>query len=187
MSKYSKPELEQQANELNHQILVVLSAIGIKAELNACTDGIKIPEYTYDIASVREPNGGSGFSRQPTGKLEVDFRSVHTGRGCLCHAKRFKADTKDLVQKVVTSIKERREAIVAQAKREREMGKARSAHQKILKSLSLDFPDFNGNIEHHSSQVNLNFHGLDEDKARRILLALRNAGIKGDRGFGEDD
>jgi hypothetical protein len=187
MSKYSKPELEQQANELNHQILVVLSAIGIKAELNACTDGIKIPEYTYDIASVREPNGGSGFSRQPTGKLEVDFRSVHTGRGCLCHAKRFKADTKDLVQKVVTSIKERREAIVAQAKREREMGKARSAHQKILKSLSLDFPDFNGNIEHHSSQINLNFHGLDEDKARRILLALRNAGIKGDRGFGEDD
>ena len=187
MSKYSKPELKQQANELNNQILVGLAAIGIKAELNDCTDGIKIPEYTYDLATVLEPNGGHGFSYRPTGKLEVVFPSIHTGRGCLCHAKRFKADTKDLVQKVVSSVKERREAIVARAKSELEMGKARSAHQKVLKSLSLDYPDFNGNIEHHSSQIKLNFHGLDEDKARRILLALRNAGIKGDRGFGEDD
>lgn len=178
-SKYSKPELEQQAAELNAQILAGLAELGIKANLNEQSDGIKIPEYTYDIVSVCEKSVGAGFSHRPMGELEVSLRSIHKGLGCLCHAKRFKGNAKDLVQKVVASVKERRDALVAQDAREKATDKAQRAHGKVLRTLSENYPEFSGNIEHHSSQINLSFRHLTEAEARLILMTLRNAGIKG--------
>lgn len=179
MARFSKPQLETQANELNAQILVGLAAIGIKAEVNENTYGIRIPEYTYDIVCVCEKSSGHGFSRNPSGNLEVEFRSIHMGRGCLCHAKHFKADTKDLVKKVVASVVERRDAILAQKAREKAEEKAKRSHESTLKELRQDFPAFKGNVEHHRSQINLNFHNLTEDQARLILGTLNAAGIKG--------
>ena len=180
MSKYSKPELETQVNELNAQILAGLTEIGVKAEFNANSDGIKIPEYHYDLLSVNEKYTGHGFSIRRSGVLEVRFNSVHTGRGCLCHAKRFKADTKDLINKVVASVVERRDALLAQKSRESTESKAKQSHEKTLKRMRENYPEFGGNIERHSSQINLSFRDLDEDKARLILMTLRNAGINGD-------
>jgi len=177
MAMYSSKALEKQAHELNAQILAALTAAGIKAELSENSEGIKIPEYTYYILSVSEPYSGSTWSRNPSGKLEVDFRSVHTGMGCLCHAKRFKIDTKDLIKKVVASVKERRDALVAVAKRDKEKDKAQRSHQKILRAMKENYPEFYGNIEHHESQINLNFRRLTEGEARLILMTLRNAGI----------
>ena len=180
MSRFSKPQLETQADELNAQILAGLAAIGIKAELNEDSGGIRIPEYFYDIVCVVEPRRGTTWSRYPSGTLEVDFRSVHLGRGCLCHAKKFKASTKDLVKKVVASVKERRDAIIAQKSLEKAEEKARQSHEAVLRTMRENYPEFNGNIEHHRSQINLNFHRLSEDQARLILMTLRNAGISGD-------
>lgn len=180
MARFSKPQLETQANELNAQILAGLAAIGIKAELNENSGGIQIPEYTYDIACVVEPRRGSTWSSYPNGTLEVDFRSVFMGRGCLCHAKRLKASTKDLVKKVVASIKERRDDIIAQNSRDAAEEKAKRSHEAVLKGLRKDFPRFEGSIEHHRSQINLNFRNLSEDQARLILGILNAAGINGD-------
>ena len=193
MAMYSSKALEKQAHELIAQILAALAAVGIKAELSEDSGGIKIPEYHYDILSISEPYSGSTWSRRPSGKLEVNFRSVHTGMGCLCHAKRFKIDTKDLIKKVVASVKERQGALVAVNKRDKERDKAQRSHQKVLKTLSENYPEFHGNIEHHKSQINLNFHHLTEDEARMILMTLRNAGIKGisaikdDTDFSDED
>lgn len=180
MSRFSKPQLETQASELNAQILAGLAAIGITAEMNENSDGIKVPEYHYDIVRVHEPYSGHGFSHNPSGKLEVHFQSVHLGRGCLCHSKKFKADTKDLIKKVVASVKERRDAILAQKTRDRAEEKEKRSHEATLKHMRENYPEFKDNIEHHRSQTNLNFHDLSEDKARLILMALRNAGINGD-------
>lgn len=176
---YSSKALEKQAQELNSQILSALAAEGIKAELDENSAGINIPEYHFNILNISEPYSGSTWSRSPSGRLEVDFRSIHNGMGCLCHAKRFKIDTKDLIKKVVASVKERRDALVAQAKRDKEKDKAIQSHQKVLKTMKENYPEFSGNIEHHKSQINLNFHHLTEDQARMILVTLRNAGIKG--------
>jgi len=180
MSNFSKPQLEIQANDINAQILAGLAAIGIQAEMNENKDGIKIPEYHYAIVSVGERYSGSGFTRRKSGRIEVDFGSIYMGRGCLCHAKRFKADTKDLIKKVVASVKERRDAILAQKTRDRAEEKEKRSHEATLKHMRENYPEFKGNIEHHRSQINLNFHDLDEDKARLILMTLRNAGINGD-------
>lgn len=180
MSNFSNPQLEIQANDINAQILAGLAAIGIQAEMNENTDGIKIPEYHYDIVSVCERYSGYGFHHRRSGKLEVDFKSVYMGRGTLCHAKRFKADTKDLIKKVVASVKERRDAIIAQNAREKAEEKAKRSHETTLKHMRENYPEFKGNIEHHRSQINLNFRNLSEDQARLILMTLRNAGIKGD-------
>ena len=187
MARYSTPALDREAVELLVKIISELTAIGIKAELNESSWGVKIPEYTYDITSVNEMSVGHGFSHRPTGKLEVVFRSVHMGMGCLCHAKRFKVDTKDLVQKVVASVKERRDAIIAQRNREEASDKARTAHQRVLKKLSTDFPEFKGNIDHSSGSINLSFRHLSEDEARAIFKVLRDAGIKGNKGFVDDE
>ena len=180
MAIFSKPQLETQADELNAQIIAGLAAIGIKATMNENTYGIKIPEYPYVIASVCEQSSGHGFSRHMSGKLEVEFRSIHMGRGCLClcHAKYFKADTKDLIKKVVASIKKRRNAILAQKARDRAEEKAERSHESTLKELRQDFPAFKGNIEHHRSQINLNFHNLTEDQARLILRGLLLRGLR---------
>lgn len=180
MARFSKPELDQQADTLNAQILAALSESGIKAELNEHTGGIKIPEYFYDIANVVEKYSGEGFSRRRSGKLEVEFRSIHLGRGTLCYAKRLKTDAKDLVKKVVESILERKTTIVAHHKREMAEERARNSHAKVLKVMRDNYPEFAGNIEQHSSKINLAFDGLDENKARLILMTLRNAGISGD-------
>jgi len=180
MSRFSKPQLETQASELNAQILAGLAAIGITAEMNENSDGIKVPEYHYDIVRVHEPYSGHGFSHNPSGKLEVHFQSVHMGRGCLCHSKKFKADTKDLIKKVVASVKERRDAILAQNAHEKAEEKANRSHEAVLKGLRKDFPRFKGNIGYHRSQINLNFHNLSEDQARLILGILNGSGINGD-------
>jgi hypothetical protein len=179
MAMYSSKALEKQARDLNAQILAALAAAEIKAELDEDSAGIKIPEYHFNILSISEPYSGSTWSRNPSGRLEVDFRSIHTGMGCLCHAKRFKIDAKDLIKKVVASVKERRDALIARAKRDKEKDKAIQSHQKVLKAMKENYPEFSGNIEHHKSQINLNFHHLTEDQARMILVTLRNAGIKG--------
>jgi hypothetical protein len=178
MKTFSKPQLKTQADELNAQILAGLAAIGIKAELNEF-GGINIPEYPYEIVSIREPYSGYGFICNPSGKLEVKFRSVHVGLECLCHAKKLKVNTKDLVKKVVASVKERRDAILAQNAHDQAKKKAEQSHKTTLKHLRDNYPEFKGNVEPHRSQINLNFHNLSEDQARLILMTLRNAGING--------
>jgi hypothetical protein len=181
MARFSKPHLETQADELNAKILSALAEVGIQATMNENVDGIMIPEYHFVIASVSERYSGSGFSRRLSGTLEVDFRSIHMGRGCLCHAKRLQIDSKDLIKKVVASTKERRDAILAQKAREKAEEKAHRAHETVLKDLRKDFSAFKSNIETHRSQINLNFHNLSEDQARLILGTLNAAGITGSK------
>lgn len=182
MARFSKPQLETQADELNAQILAGLAEVGVRAEMTE-SGGIRIPEYHYDIACVVEPKRGSTWSLYPSGTLEVEFRSVYLtrGHGRLCHVKRFKVGTKDLIKKVVTSIVERRDAIMAQKAREKAEEKANRSHEAVLKSLRQDFSGFKGNIERHRSQISLNFHNLSEEQARLILGTLNAAGIKGDK------
>lgn len=187
MSIFSKPELKKQADELYAQIFAGLKEAGVKASMNENMDGVKIPEYFYVIASVEEVTRGTGFSIIRTGKLEVVFRSIYLKPSGLCHAKRFKADTKDLVKKVVASIKERRDAIVAEHAREKAETKAHRTHEATLKGLRKDFPRFKDNIGNHRSLINLNFHDLTEDQARLILMTLRNAGIKGEDNVQSED
>lgn len=177
MSRFSKPQLETQASELNAQILAGLAEAGVKAESNDYLDGIKIPEYQYDIVRVEEKTSGYGISIHKFGVLVVVFRSIHMGRGTLCHAKKFKADTKDLIKKVVESVKERRNAIIALNEREKSQNQARRSHERTLKQMRHDYPEFRENIEHHPSQINLSFHDLNEAEARLILVTLRSAGI----------
>jgi len=176
---YSKPELETQAKGLLDQIIVECGKIGILATLSEGGDGIKIAEYYYDVVDVSEKRSSGGFSSRALGALEVRFRSIHLGRGCLCSAKRFKIDTKDLMSKIVSSIKERRDAIIALKKQESMEDKSKRAHQKVLKTLRENYPEFEGNIEHDNSRINLSFRNLSEDKARWILKTLRDAGIHG--------
>lgn len=181
MSSYIKsPELKKQANELYSQILAGLKEAGVPASMNEHLDGIMIPEYPYVVAEVGEITRGSGFSIHGSGKLEVSFRSLYLGHECLCHAKRFKADTKDLIKKVVSSIKERRDAVIVQTAREEAKTKARESHGSTIKAMRENYPEFSRNIERHNSQINLSFNNLTEDQARLILMTLRNAGIKGD-------
>ena len=183
MSRYSTPELEQQAIDLNTQIIDGLVAMGILAELNDSSGGVKIPEYHYDILRVDEKSSGHGFSHRRSSELEVYFSCIHIGRGCLCHAKRFKADTKDLLKKVLASVKERRDTVIAQRARDEEVDQARTAHQRVLKKLSTDYPDFKGNIENSNGSIHLSFRHLSDAEARAIFKALQDAGIKGDPGF----
>lgn len=159
------------------QVLAELSSLGIKATLNEHTGGIQIPEYHYDIAYVYEKTSKYGFRPLPTGKLYVDFRSVHFGLLVLQRAKSFEAKGKNLIKRIVEDIQTRRNSIIAQRKKERSEEKVRRAQGLILKNLRETYPEFKWNIEEHNSEINLTFKSLTEDEARLILMTLRNAGI----------
>jgi hypothetical protein len=168
---FSKPELEQQAKELTNQILDELGKIGISSQKKN-TGGIMIPGHYEEICRVSEG----------AGELVVSFGSIYLGGiGPLCYAKKFKASTKNLVPKVVESIKERRDAIIAQKSRNADEDKANLSHAETLKHMRENYPEFSRNIQYHAREINLSFNLLTEDKARLILNTLRDAGISGDK------
>lgn len=180
MPNFSKPEMAAQAATLTTQILTALAEAGVKAELNENSGGIKIPEYFYDLLCVIEKSTGYGISRRWSGKLEVEFRSISFGSGTFCYTKKFKTEAKDLIKKVVASVIERRNALVAHKEREDAEQKLELANQKALNELCRDFPRFKANVEYHRSQINLSFRNLSKEKARLILGTLNAAGINND-------
>jgi hypothetical protein len=181
MVKFSTPELKVQADELMSQIISGLSTIGVKAEINKDLNGIKIPEYQYNIAYITELMYGDQWSLSSSGTLKVLFGSVFLYGDCLCRAKSFKGGARDLVKKVVASIKERRDVIVARQELREIEEKARKSHEEVLRGLSKDFPSLKKHIEYHKSKINLNFNDLSEDQAQLILTILQNAGFDGNK------
>jgi magnesium-transporting ATPase (P-type) len=180
MSSFSKPELETQARRLTELVLTALGVAGIYAEVNENTGAIKIADYFYDLVHICEKKSRSGLRPLPQGVLEVFFRGIQfrdTSNSIRAKTFGVKGSDEALVARIVADIIARRAAILDNKKREDAKNKAYSIHEMALRALRVTYPEFSGAIERHQFEINLSFKGLTEDKARRILQALRDAGI----------
>jgi len=172
MAKFSTPELTEQVKATLDAVIAELVKQGVPAELNHNSDGVAVvaKKYPQTIFSVAEEHLRFG---PPNGKVKWHFQSLFLSTGTVA-AKAFKGDAKDLVAKLVNSVKERHEKIVAADKHSASKDEARRTAQSELTKIREAFPEFEGST---SSGINIEFRHLTLDEATKILQALRDAGI----------
>ncbi len=175
MANFSTPKLTAEVNATLKAVVAELLKQGVPAKINDQLTGVSVVNENYPINMFDAEEDHLRFG-PPNGKIRWHFRSLYLFTGTLS-AKTFKNESKDLVTKLVRSVKERYEEILVADKRRAEKKEAQDEAAATQANLRASFPEFENKLNVNSSGITIKFDYLTVEKATKILQALKDAGI----------
>lgn len=144
---------------------------GVPAKVNKRPLGIRLANYHSNIVDVDEDRSS----------VKWVFRSIWLSTGVVS-AKVIRKNSKDLESKLVASIQDRYEAIVAAHKYDVDEAEAKDTANSILLKIHKAFPEYTSNIWAKMSETDfsfcIEFNSLTQETAIEILRALKERGVK---------
>lgn len=171
---FSTTESNKKARALIKCILGELKNLNIPARQAESVCGIKIPNFPYNIMTIREVHSGSMLTSR--GRLEVKFPTVFLDRGRLA-ARTLKESTENLESKAVEIIRLRYEALKQNASREEEERALEAEMYRAEERLKEEFPSYAEFVTVFRQELKIEIRGLNEDQVRAVFQALAQTGV----------
>ncbi len=173
---FSTAEANKKARTIIKHILGELKKLNVPAKQAESVCGIKIPNFPYNIMTIRETHSGSTFNHHPTGRLEVKFPTVFLDKGRLA-ARTLKESTENLESKAVEIIRLRYEALKQNASREEEERALEAEMYRAAERLKEEFPSYAEFVTVFRQELKIEIQGLNEDQVRAVFQALAQTGV----------
>lgn len=178
-NSYSNPKLEAKAQKIISELYAELVKLKVNVSVDESGTCINYADSsTTPVCYIQEGMAGSTWNRRRNGELEVKFPSIYRGSyGNTISSKRLGVESKDLQKKLIASVVERVESIKKYEEAEKLKDKALRDIIKEQKTLKKEFPTLSLAVKSMSETLDLQFTDLTPESARKILQALKDAGL----------
>lgn len=160
------------------EVVQELEKLKVPAKIVNSPLGIRLDGYYLNIIDIDEDRHQPKDSGR---RIKWVFRSLYMDTRTIA-AKVLRGDSKDLVAKLVRSVKERHESILEAQKEDAKQIRAREEATAVLDKIRKCFPEFANNIQVRVSggswHLSVEFSKLNQETVMALLKALRALGIE---------